>query len=53
MDFDLTTDQQMFYDMVRRFAEKELAANAVERAHADGYPWDVAEKFAEMGLLGI
>lgn len=53
MDFDLTTDQQMFYDMVRRFAERELAANAVERAHADGYPWDVAEKFAEMGLLGI
>jgi alkylation response protein AidB-like acyl-CoA dehydrogenase len=53
MDFDLTADQQMFHDMVRRFAEKELAADAVRRAHDDGYPWDVAEKCAEMGLLGI
>jgi len=53
MDFALTQDQQIFSDMVHRFAEKELTEGAVARAHDDGYPWDVAEKCAEVGLLGI
>ncbi len=53
MDFELSSDQQIFYDTVRRFASNELSEDAVRRAHDDGYPWDVAEKFSEMGLLGI
>src|SRR3954463_7174923 len=53
MDFRLTAEQEQFRDSVRRFAEKHLAAGARERAHASGYPWDVAKLMAKQGLLGI
>lgn len=53
MDFSLSEDQTIFYDTVRKFALNELAEGALVRAHSDDYPWDVAEKFAEQGLLGI
>ena len=53
MDFRLTPEQDQFRDAVRRFAEKHLAAGAHERAHASGYPWDVAKLMATQGLLGI
>ena len=53
MDFKLNEEQQMFHDMVSRFAKAELAPAAIERAASEEYPWDVAAKFAEMGLLGI
>ncbi|TMH66323.1 MAG: acyl-CoA dehydrogenase [Betaproteobacteria bacterium] len=53
MDFRLKPEQQQFRDAVLRFAKKELAAKAVECAHAGGYPWDVAKLMAKQGLLGI
>jgi alkylation response protein AidB-like acyl-CoA dehydrogenase len=53
MDFTLTEEQTQFQNSVRRFAERTLAANALQRAHAEGFPWDVAERMAEQGLLGI
>ena len=53
MDFRLTSEQEEFRTAVRRFAEKELAARALERAHAPEYPWDVARLMAKQGLLGI
>src|SRR5689334_22742432 len=53
MDFRLTPEQEEFRGAVRRFAEKHLAAGALERAHAPGYPWDVAQLMAKQGLLGI
>lgn len=53
MDFKLTEEQQMFYDSVRKFALNELAEGAAERANSSEYPWSVAQKFADMGLLGI
>jgi len=53
MDFHMTEEQRLFADSVRRFAERELASGALERAHTDGFPWDVAEKMSDMGLLGI
>jgi alkylation response protein AidB-like acyl-CoA dehydrogenase len=53
MDFGLTPEQAQFRDSVRRFAAKHLAAGARERAHAPGYPWDVAKLMAQQGLLGI
>lgn len=49
----LTQDQIELADSVRRFAEGTLADGALERAHASGYPWDVAQTLAEMGMLGI
>jgi alkylation response protein AidB-like acyl-CoA dehydrogenase len=53
MDFRPTPEQEQFRDAVRRFAEKHLARGARERAHAPGYPWDVAQLMAQQGLLGI
>jgi alkylation response protein AidB-like acyl-CoA dehydrogenase len=53
MDFRLSEEQTRFRDTVLRFAQKELAEKALERAHAPGYPWDVAKRMAAQGLLGI
>jgi len=53
MEFRLTQEQEQFRDAVRRFAQKQLAQGARERAHAPGYPWDVAQRMAQQGLLGI
>ena len=53
MDFRLAPEQEQFRDAVRRFAERHLAAGAHQRAHASGYPWDVARLMAAQGLLGI
>jgi len=53
MDFRHTPEQEQFRDAVRRFAEKHLGAGAHSRAHAGGYPWDVARLMASQGLLGI
>jgi alkylation response protein AidB-like acyl-CoA dehydrogenase len=53
MDFRFTPEQAQFRDSVRRFAEKHLVQGARTRAHAPGYPWDVAKLMAQQGLLGI
>jgi alkylation response protein AidB-like acyl-CoA dehydrogenase len=53
MDFHLTAEQQQFSESVLRFAKKELEKNALQRAHAPEYPFDVAKLMAKQGLLGI
>jgi len=53
MEFDLTAEQKALRDSVRDFARRELAQGALERAHSSGYPWDVAARLAELGLIGI
>ncbi len=53
MDFELTEDQRLFAAAVRRFAEDQLKPGALARAHEPGFPFDVAQKAAAQGLLGI
>lgn len=53
MDFALSEEQQMFAGSVRRFAEQHLAAGRLERAHNPSFPFDVAQKMGENGLMGI
>jgi len=53
MNFELTEEYQAYADAVRRFAQNELAPGALERAHQREYPWDVATKLSEQGLLGV
>ena len=53
MDFSLSEEQRLFRDSAHAFAERHLAAGALERAHTDDYPWDVAGLMAKQGLLGI
>ena len=53
MNFELTSEQQAFADAVGKFALNELAPGALERAHSPHYPWEIASKLSEQGLLGI
>ncbi len=53
MDFDLSDDQRMFQDSLLRFGAKELAEGKTARANSAEYPWEVAARLSEMGLLGI
>jgi len=53
MDFRLTPEQEQFRESVLRFSKNKLLDKALERAHAAGYPWDVAKLMAGQGLLGI
>ncbi len=53
MDFQFTEEQRLFQESVGKFAQKFLAAGAVERSKSSEYPWDVARMLAEQGLLGI
>ncbi|RFU12493.1 acyl-CoA dehydrogenase [Rhodobacteraceae bacterium W635] len=53
MTSGLTPEQAELAHAVRRFAEGELADGALTRAHSREYPWDLAAKLSEMGMLGI
>lgn len=53
MDFNLTGEQRALRDSVHNFAMRHLADGALQRAHSDTYPWDVARLMARQGLLGI
>jgi len=53
MNFDLSEEQTMFRDSVAAFAQRHLRDGALERAHSDDYPWDVARNMADAGLIGI
>lgn len=53
MNFDLTEEQTVFQESVRRFSKDRLAPNALDRAHDPAYPFEVAREMAATGLLGI
>lgn len=53
MQFALSQEHVALAESVRRFAQAELASGALERAHSNEFPWNVARQLAEMGMLGI
>jgi len=53
MNFDFTSEQRAFAEKVQYFAREHLAKDALKRAHAGGYPFDVAALMAAHGLMGI
>ena len=53
MDFGLTREQEMLRDMVRSFAESELAPNALSLDEKGEFPFDALKKAAKLGLVGI
>lgn len=53
MDFQLTEEQRAIRDMVRDFAEKEIAPRANDIDKSDEYPADVFDKMAAQGLMGL
>ncbi|WP_199619928.1 acyl-CoA dehydrogenase [Paenibacillus alkalitolerans] len=53
MDFDLTAEQTMIRDLIRDFAESEVAPGAVERDRTGAFPEDIFVKLAKLGLMGL
>jgi alkylation response protein AidB-like acyl-CoA dehydrogenase len=53
MNFELTKEQQMIKEMVRDFAEKEIAPYAAKWDEEAYFPIEVFKKMGELGLLGI
>lgn len=53
MDFSFTKEQVMIRDMVRDFAEKEIAPLAPELDKTERFPIENFKKMGELGLLGI
>ena len=51
--FDLTEDQRMIRDMVREFAEAEVAPIAAEIDENHRFPEETWKKIVELGLTGI
>ncbi|MZP29683.1 acyl-CoA dehydrogenase [Heliobacterium undosum] len=53
MDFTLNEEQELFLEMVRKFARHEVAAVAeqVDREHR--FPQETIAKMGELGLLGL
>ncbi len=53
MDFELTSDQKMLQDQVRKFAQAELAPLAAEIDKTGVFPMASLKKMARLGLMGI
>ncbi len=53
MDFELTKEQQMIKNMVRDFAQHEIAPKAEYVDKTSEFPIDTFRKMGDLGLLGI
>ncbi len=53
MNFNLTKKQELFRQMIREFAEKEVKPLAVEIDEQERFPMETIEKMAKIGLMGI
>src|ERR1700748_3083300 len=53
MNFEFTEEQKLFAESVRRFAVAQLEKDALKRAHDARFPFDVARRSGEQGLMGI
>jgi butyryl-CoA dehydrogenase len=53
MDFELTEEQRMIKEMVRNFAEKEVAPLAEKLDEEELFPEKNVKRMAELGLMGM
>ena len=53
MDFNTTERQDLFLQMIREFAEKEVKPLAAEVDDQERFPMETVEKMAKLGLMGI
>lgn len=53
MFYQLTEEQEMLQQTVRRLAEEKVAPRAAEIDEKDEYPWDLKELFSQQELLGL
>ncbi len=53
MDFNLTPEQQMIKESVRKFAAKEILPYTRDWEHAHQFPRELLYKMGELGYLGV
>ena len=53
MDFNLNKTQELFRQMIREFAEKEVKPLAAEIDEQERFPQETVEKMAKLGIFGI
>lgn len=53
MNFSQTPQEQLFLEMIRSFAEKEVKPLAAEIDEQERFPIETAKKMGEIGLMGI
>ena len=51
--YELTEEQQRLRDMLRDFADQEIAPNAARYDEANEFPWENIKKMRELGLFGM
>lgn len=53
MDFNLTSTETLFLQMIREFAEKEVKPLAAEVDETEQFPVGTVEKMSKIGIMGI
>jgi short/branched chain acyl-CoA dehydrogenase len=53
MDFDLTSEQKAVADLAREFAQREVRPRAEEMDREEAFPYDLVEKMAALGFMGL
>ncbi len=53
MQYDLTDEQRMLQDMVRRLAKEQVEPGAAKRDSEGKFDWDMVALLRENGLLGV
>ncbi|MDR0659683.1 MAG: acyl-CoA dehydrogenase [Prevotellaceae bacterium] len=53
MDFSLTKHEELFLQMIKEFAEKEVKPLAAEIDERERFPTETVEKMSKLGLMGI
>ncbi len=53
MNFDLTENQKLIQDMMRKFAKEELEPKSADYDKSGEFPVDNIKKLAELGILGM
>ena len=53
MDFNLTKTEELFLQMIREFADKEVKPIAAEVDENERFPEETVEKMARLGIMGI
>ena len=52
MDFSLTEEQEHYRQVVREFAQQEVAPHVAEYDREERYPVEIVKKMAPLGFLG-
>ncbi len=53
MDFNLTDREELFLQMIKSFAENEIAPIAAEIDEEERFPVETVEKMGKIGIMGI